>query len=61
MFIVHSFRSTNSIKKEIIYKDSRNHEYDAFKFYLYGVVEEGGGGWLELITEPFEQATSKEI
>ena len=60
MFIVHSFRSTNSIKKEIIYKDSRNHEYDAFKFYLYGVVEEGGGG-VELITELFEQATSKEI
>ena len=44
MFIVHSFRSTNSIKKEIIYKDSRNHEYDAFKFYLYRVVEEGRGG-----------------
>ena len=46
MFIVHSFRSTNNIKnkKEIVYKDSRNHKDDAFELYLNGVVGEGGGG-----------------
>ena len=46
MFIVHSFRSTNNIKKEIVYKDSGNHKYDAFRFY--GVV-------VELTTDLFEQ------